>query len=477
MSQASLIIADGHGDEVLTRISNALQALGTYYYGATDPATNNIAVPLMIWADSGNNLAKQRNAANTAWIPKGILMEDGTIQWYEPLALPLTGGSLAGALHQPNPVAIATVSGVLTLTEDSNSFVVSGTEPVTAITGWTSGKVQVRWAAARTITHNDTNLILQGKTNRTVSAGDISEFETTVTGVRETNYFPSAGAGSGEQIGSIKAWLATTVPPGWLALDTGALVDRASYPQLWAWVQQYAPLITEAAWQTQAAAQTSVGAYSSGDGSTTFRLPKIVDFVRGSNGTRTPGTWQADALQNITGTFSTSAIANITGAFSQASTYSGNGRDSQPNAIISLDASRVARTADETRPKSVAMLYCVKAFDAPTNQGLIDITALANLVNLKANQSDFANSLGTNGYQKLPGGLILQWGQDGVGTNPNTILFPVTFPNNVFAISITPAINGSTGYTSLDSNIKWDKNGFAVRKSGPFGILYIVVGN
>ncbi len=83
-----------------------------------------------------------------------------------------------------------------------------------------------------------------------------------------------------------------TPPDGCLGLQ-GALVSRTAYPELWAWVQANAPLITESAWQAQAAVQSSVGAYSNGDGSTNFRLPKIADFVSGTDMGRVAGTWRA----------------------------------------------------------------------------------------------------------------------------------------------------------------------------------------
>lgn len=36
-------------------------------------------------------------------------------------------------------------------------------------------------------------------------------------------------------------------------------------------------------------------------------------------------------------------------------------------------------------------------------------------------------SLGTNGYTFLPGGLILQWGQANISTNPTAVTFPTVF--------------------------------------------------
>lgn len=57
-------------------------------------------------------------------------------------------------------------------------------------------------------------------------------------------------------------------PPNCLPRD-GQLVNRADWPELWAWAQKTTP-ITDAAWLADV---TKRGSYSTGDGSTTFRLP------------------------------------------------------------------------------------------------------------------------------------------------------------------------------------------------------------
>ena len=245
---------------------------------------------------------------------------------------------------------------------------------------------------------------------------------------------------SGMPIGSVVPFLATKAQPGWLACDTGALVSRTTYAELWAWVQSNAPLISESDWQTQAAAQTSVGAYSTGDGSTTFRLPRILDYVRGGL-TADVGKWQGDAIRNITGNAAIYIDGNesiVSGAF-----YGKTGQNGAPagtvvanHSVMSFDASRVVPTADENRPKTIKFLYCVKAFDATTNQGLIDITALANEMAAKVNVVDYvadhAKSLATNGWQKLPSGLIIQWGTFVMSAATSaSITFPITFPTAV----------------------------------------------
>ena len=46
------------------------------------------------------------------------------------------------------------------------------------------------------------------------------------------------------------------------------------------------------------------------------------------------------------------------------------------------------------------------------------------------------SSLAANGYQKLASGLIIQWGEIGIGTN-GTVTFPIAFPNAVFSVVAT----------------------------------------
>jgi len=51
--------------------------------------------------------------------------------------------------------------------------------------------------------------------------------------------------------------------------------------------------------------------------------------------------------------------------------------------------------------------------------------------------SVFANSLTSSGYQKLPGGLIIQWGMQTENTataGGGSVVFPITFPNGLLQL-------------------------------------------
>lgn len=63
-------------------------------------------------------------------------------------------------------------------------------------------------------------------------------------------------------------------------------------------------------------------------------------------------------------------------------------------------------------------------------------------------------SLITNGYQKLPGGLIMQWGTYGGGSHGVTLNFPIAFPNAVltalaFALEDNQTVAGYYDRTSI----------------------------
>jgi len=90
----------------------------------------------------------------------------------------------------------------------------------------------------------------------------------------------------------------TTPRAGYLMLN-GALLSRAAYPDLWAYAQTSSALVTEAQW-----AGGNWGCFSTGDGSTTFRIPeargefpRCWDGGRGVDSGRGIGSFQA--TQNL----------------------------------------------------------------------------------------------------------------------------------------------------------------------------------
>lgn len=62
----------------------------------------------------------------------------------------------------------------------------------------------------------------------------------------------------------------------------------------------------------------------------------------------------------------------------------------------------------------------------------------------------FSAALNSNGYQKLPGGLIIQWGQTSGITagSHDTVLFPITFPTATLSVYCTQLQSVDTTTTS-----------------------------
>jgi len=80
-----------------------------------------------------------------------------------------------------------------------------------------------------------------------------------------------------------------------------------------------------------------------------------------------------------------------------------------------------------------------------------------SVARLTSTYGDFPSSIGTNGYQKLAGGLILQWGTAGTisGGASVAITFPIAFPtaaltfvanNNLGVSNSTPTADAITSY-------------------------------
>ena len=214
---------------------------------------------------------------------------------------------------------------------------------------------------------------------------------------------------SGVPIGTIEYFAMPTPPAGYLKAD-GAAVGRETYPDLFA------------------AIGTTFG---EGDGSSTFNLPDLIDrFAQGSN---TPGQKLLAGLPNIDGEILQVGVQtnlNATGAFfdgvPSSGTYNGHNGNTT-NRQLKFDASRsnpIYGASNTVQPPALTLLPCIKAFDAATNPGLIDITELANEVATHKHVTETYND-GTNWYRKWSDGWLEQGGHILTGSDGNvTFLIP-----------------------------------------------------
>lgn len=85
-------------------------------------------------------------------------------------------------------------------------------------------------------------------------------------------------------IGTIKQQLWNSAPPGYLKMTQSYVLNRSEYPELWNVVETRMPLTTEVEWQKMLTLnKTSVPFFSSGDESTTFRTPILLNDITASD--------------------------------------------------------------------------------------------------------------------------------------------------------------------------------------------------
>jgi hypothetical protein len=178
-------------------------------------------------------------------------------------------------------------------------------------------------------------------------------------------------------------------PTGSLPL-LGGTFSRTAYKDLWAWVQtQTNYLISESAWQAKATAnEGNVPFYSTGDGSTTFRVPSLSCWVKGANGVSEVGSYLKAGLPNIEGYVANLGLnaneskANYSGAFiPSASTINyGNSSSGNPKTDLAFDASAsnsIYGASNTVQPPSVVGMWLVKAFGTVSNVGNQDVADIS----------------------------------------------------------------------------------------------------
>jgi microcystin-dependent protein len=155
---------------------------------------------------------------------------------------------------------------------------------------------------------------------------------------------------SGGLVGGLVPYASNIVPVGHLECD-GSAISRVTYSSLFS--------VIGTLWGV-------------GDGLTTFNIPDLRgEFIRGwdnGKGTdsgRTFASNQNYAIENIIGTFgyyNSLAGTSYSGAFYQAgnvNTADSNNGGTQAY-LTGFDASTVVNTSTETRPRNIALMYCIK---------------------------------------------------------------------------------------------------------------------
>jgi phage-related tail fiber protein len=175
-------------------------------------------------------------------------------------------------------------------------------------------------------------------------------------------------------VGTVVAFPVNKLAPGFLELD-GSVKSIATYPDLASFLGP---------------------AFNKGDeGAGNFRLPESRgeflrgwDHGRGVDVGRVLGSFQKGSLVPFDPTSTSSAVVGLHSTGSDTTLRSDLGLDGlgaadYPGADVVYNAATavlpVSGSTGVTRPRNLSVMWCIKAWNAPINQGNIDIAALAAL--------------------------------------------------------------------------------------------------
>ncbi|MGH8381029.1 phage tail protein [Pseudomonas sp.] len=345
-----------------------------------------------------------------------------------------------------------------------------------------ANKTAGTWARVRT---NDRGLVVEGDNPLTLAGNGITDAYT-----REQVDAIIAQA-SALPVGAMVAFPRESVAPGFLEVD-GSVKSIAVYPDLAAYLGT---------------------TFNKGDeGAGNFRMPESrAEFLRGwdhGRGVdvgRAIGTYQLDDFKSHTHDL-TATPTNWGGRTDTLSGGTGIYVSNSPTTKVSA-----ATGGTETRPRNFAAMWCIKAWNAPVNQGQIDVAALAAQLGqatevkpgiAKVATQDQANAGDSDEVMITPkklrkgvtlfrsgkafclalptwlGGYILQVGKTAPGSvSPSgqsfTAAWPVTFPNECIFAAASCDTTGATSNSISSSvfNVAPETVGIALTNSSAGALL------
>lgn len=266
------------------------------------------------------------------------------------------------------------------------------------------------------------------------------------------NYLKSSGGG--HSLGDTWISIDGSIPAGGVPF-CGQLVTRAMYADLFAWAQEQGKVKTESEWQAHASANGgNCPYYSDGDGSTNFRMPAVVAYLKGATSASNAGQYTKQGLPNVTGVLGRLTGEHNTdpgqfeGAFAVNSALNLNhgGVDGATNARnVDFDASRCSSIYGNSlnvTPETYTVLTGVYAIGEIGNVGGADVSdilsavaAIETEVNAKLDSSTAhvveTWSSGSCWYRVWSDGLIEQGGYESAAASQQvTLSFPVEFTSS-----------------------------------------------
>ena len=215
--------------------------------------------------------------------------------------------------------------------------------------------------------------------DQSVAAKDSSQGSAVVSEDWAKKAQEAAGIASGIPTGTIIAWGGLTAPAGYLEC-VGQVLKRDIYKGLF----------------------NAIGTVWGSNSEDDFKLPDFktaARFLRSRGDGLEVGTVQGDAIRNIVGT-STGTIdeaATATGALYKIPVSTLGSTRSVLDYGLGFDAAKApgVLVADENRPKSAVVMYCIKAVDEYINPAQVDMAKVAEAVALKADRDEVKELAGT----------------------------------------------------------------------------------
>ena len=331
------------------------------------------------------------------------------------------------------------------------------------------------------VTVNDRGVFVSGSNPTTLAGFGIKDTYT------KTEIEAMIAQASALPVGATVAFPLDKVAPGFLELD-GSVKSVAVYPDLAAFLGT---------------------AFNKGDeGAGNFRLPESRgeflrgwDHGRGVDAGRTVGSWQVGTATYGDGDGQNLPVPNMNNAAHVrvlGLEYDTAPAVPEPITVLATATATTSLLMDgvqapgtayngvdfmRSRPRNVAVVWCIKAWNAPINQGNIDIAALAALatqatevklgtakiatqaqtdagaddatiVTPKKMRWGFSFLKAVNGYFVFPtwlGGLIVQWGSTTTSASADlAVSYPMTFPTRIAAVTGAAYIGGGS---TRDTNI------------------------
>jgi len=345
VAQHDYDIGNQNGSAFRSDLNNALAAIVSVNSGSSDPA---VMYAYQLYADTTNNLVKQRNAGNSGWVTIGTL---GATNWG--LA------ALASPTFTGTPSAPTAAAGTNTTQIATTAFVVSSYLPLAGgtVTGNITLNAQsdIRFADADSSNYVALQAPATVASNLTLTlpAADGSSGQALTTNGSGALAFATIG---GVPTGAVFYFAANTAPTGFLKAN-GAAVSRTTFAALFA---------------------VTGTTYGAGDGTTTFNLPDLRgEFIRGWADDRAVDTGRAfgsaqAADTNLLSHTHSSAVTAYGGGSQGTLTYGAgwtqayNQQSEQYEnnpAVVNLTYTTGGPSpagGAETRPRNVALLACIK---------------------------------------------------------------------------------------------------------------------